>query len=216
MTPLPTPPYTKLMSDRRIVLDLETKRSFDEVGGRNHAEKLGVSVVGLYNYDNNEYRCFQEHEFGELQNLLIDTDLIIGFNHVEFDLPVLQPYLSVDVKKFSCFDIMLNLQQILGHRIGLDSVASATLGIGKTATGLDAIKYYNEGRLEELKSYCLNDVKVTRDVFDYGIKNKKIAYTSKFGGHIKEVKVAWGDYSKKNTLLSRQQQPVEPAQYKLF
>lgn len=204
------------MSDRRIVLDLETKRSFDEVGGRNHVEKLGVSVVGIYNYDTDEYRCFLEHEFGELQNLLIDTDLIVGFNHVYFDMPVLQPYFSVDVKKLPCFDIMLDLQALIGHRVGLDSVASATLGIGKTATGLDAIRYYNEGRWEELKKYCLNDVKVTREVFEFGIKNKSVSYTSKYGNTIKQIKVNWASHSKKNAPLSRQGQPVEPAQYKLF
>lgn len=204
------------MSDSRIVLDIETQRTFDDVGGRNHLEKLGVSVVGVYNYDNNEFRCYLEHELGELQNLLIDADLIVGFNHVEFDLPVLQSYFSIDVSKLPCFDVMLDLQKIIGHRIGLDSVASATLGVGKTATGLDAIRYYNENRWDELKKYCLNDVQVTRDVFDYGIRNKKIAYTSKYGNSIKEVGVNWSAFSKKNAILSRQQQPLEPAQYKLF
>lgn len=204
------------MSDRRIVLDIETQRTFDDVGGRNHLEKLGISVVGIFNYNNNEFHCYLEHELGELQNLLIDADLIVGFNHVEFDLPVLQPYFSIDVGKLPCFDIMLDLQKIIGHRIGLNSVASATLSIGKTATGLDAIRYYNENRWEELKKYCLNDVQVTRDVFDYGIRNKKISYTSKYGNSLKEVNVSWNSWSKKNAILSRQQQPLEPAQYKLF
>lgn len=204
------------MSDKRLVLDLETKRSFDEVGGRNNLAQLGVSVVGIYNYDTDEYRCYVEKEFGELQNLLIDASLIIGFNHMGFDLPVLQPYLSVDTAKFPCFDIMLDFQARVGHRIGLDVLAKATLGIGKTASGLDAIKYYHEERWDELKSYCLNDVKVTKEIFDYGTQNKKIAYTSKFGQTRKELKVDWSPFTNRKSNSSLQNKPPEPAQYKLF
>lgn len=204
------------MTDRRLVLDLETKRTFDDVGGRNQMDKLGISVVGIYDYSTDEYRCYTENEFGELQNLLIDSTMIIGFNHIQFDMPVLQPYLSIDVNKLPCFDIMLNIQEVIGHRIGLDSIASATLGIGKTATGLDAIKFYNEGRWDELKKYCLNDVKVTKEVLDYGIKNKKIFYTSKFGQTKKECKVDWSQCNKNVVNELATQSPAVPAQYKLF
>lgn len=204
------------MTDKRLVLDLETKKTFDDVGGRNNLDKLGVSVVGVYDYAADRYTAYVESEFGQLQNLLIDASLIIGFNHVWFDMPVLQPYLSVDVKKLPCFDIMLDLQEKLGHRVGLDSVASATLGTGKTASGLDAIRYFNEGRWDELKSYCLNDVKVTKEVFDHGIKAKKIHYTSKFGQQKKELKVDWSAYGKKQTHETFSAAMPEPAQYKLF
>lgn len=205
-----------MSKDRRLVLDLETKKTFDDVGGRNNIEKLGVSVVGVYDYATDEYTAYLEKDFGKLQNLLIDSSLIIGFNHIGFDMPVLQPYLSVDVNTLPYFDIMVGIQEIIGHRVGLDSVASATLGIGKTASGLDAIKYYNENRWDELKAYCLNDVKVTKEVLDYGIKHKKIKYTSKFGQHVKQIKVDWSKYSGKNALENIKQTQSAPAQYKLF
>lgn len=198
--------------DQRIILDIETKRTFDEVGGREHIDQLEVSVVGVYSYSNDEYRCYEEKEMGQLQNLLINSSLIIGFNHVWFDLPVMQPYFSIDVKQLPVFDIMLDCQQKLGHRIGLDSLAQATLGIGKTGHGLDAIKYFREGRMDELKSYCLNDVKVTKGIFDFGISQGKISYLSKIGQHKKELAVDWKKYHKPKKDLT----PAAPAQYKLF
>ena len=203
------------MKDKRVVLDLETKNTFDAVGGRNHLEKLGISVVGLYQYETDTYTAFLEKDFGVLQNILIDASLIVGFNHVYFDMPVLQPYLSVDVKKLPCFDIMLDLQKILGHRVGLDAVASATLGTGKTASGLDAIKFYQEGRWDELKAYCLSDVKITKDVFEFGIANNLVRFSSKFGKGQKEVKVNWKDYSKGRALKSFEENKTD-AQYMLF
>lgn len=204
------------MTDRRIVLDLETKRTFDEVGGRNQLDKLGVSVVGVYDYNTDEYICYEEKDFGKLQNRLIDASLIIGFNHIYFDMPVLQPYLSVDVKNLPCFDIMLDIQERLGFRISLDSVATATLGKGKIGTGLDAIKYFNEGRWQELKDYCLMDVKVTKEVLDFGIKNKKIHYKPKFGHTHRELKVNWSSHNKNQANSIVETAKNEPAQYKLF
>lgn len=199
--------------DRRLVLDLETKRTFDEVGGRDRLDQLQVTVVGIYDYSSGEYLTYEEREMGALQNRLINASLIIGFNHVGFDMPVLQPYLSIDAKKLPLFDIMLDLQQKLGHRIGLDSVATATLGVGKTGHGIDAIRFYREGKIKELKEYCLNDVKVTKEVFDYGIENGKIHYFSKMGNIKKELPVEWGKY--KSAGLGRSTR-TEPAQYKLF
>ncbi len=201
-------------ADKRIVLDLETKRTFDEVGGREHLDQLEVTVVGVFDYGTEEYIIFEEREIGKLQNLLINASLIIGFNHISFDMPVLQPYLSLDVKTLPLFDIMVDFQQRVGHRISLDSIAQATLGVGKTGHGLDAIRYYREGKMKELKEYCLNDVKVTKEVFDFGIANGKISYMSKFGNQKKDLVVDWKGY--KNTKKLTSTQPPAPAQYKLF
>ncbi len=198
--------------DRRLILDIETKKTFDEVGGREHMDQLGVSVVGVYCYATDKYDIYEEKDLGHLQNKLIDSSLIIGFNHIGFDMPVLQTYFSVDVTKFPLFDIMAELQAKLGHRIGLDAVAQATLGIGKTGHGLDAIRYFREGKMEELKKYCLNDVKVTRDVFEYGINNGRVYYTSRFGQQKKELAVDWKHCRKPSTVTDK----AAPAQYKLF
>ena len=199
--------------DKRLVLDIETKGTFDEAGGRGHFENMQISVVGVYDYSNDEYRAYEEKELGQLQNVLINSSLIIGFNHIGFDMPILQNYLSIDVTKLPLFDIMLDFQKKMGHRIGLDSIAQATLGVGKSGSGLDAIRYFREGKIKELKEYCLNDVKVTRQVFDYGIENGKIFFMSKMGNQKKELAVDWKKYKKPKT---DKENPPEQAQYKLF
>jgi DEAD/DEAH box helicase domain-containing protein len=79
------------MADK-IVLDLETKKSFDEVGGQQNAHLLEISVVGVYSYGRDRYRAFRESEFGELEEWLKKADLVIGFNSKSFDFTVLQPY----------------------------------------------------------------------------------------------------------------------------
>lgn len=177
---------------KKIVLDLETQRTFEEVGGRNY-EDLLVSVVGIYRYDNQSYECYLEKEIHHLENLLIDCELLIGFNHRKFDLPVLQRYLHMKGDEIPMLDIMEDIANTIGHRVSLDSVAQATLRVGKTGHGLDAIEFYRKGEWEKLKEYCLNDVKITKEVYEYGCENGHVYYLTRDGMDRKSVKVNWSD-----------------------
>lgn len=177
----------------QIVLDLETQRSFDEVEGRNF-EKLGVSLVGIYRYDLDRYESFRESELPSLEPILASCTRIIGFNTHRFDFPVLQPYFqNLRLAKLPGLDLLEELEKILGHRVSLNSVAQATLDVGKGGSGLDAIRYYRSGDFESLEKYCLQDVRLTKDVFEFGKKFGHLYYLSKDGSHRLEAKVAWRD-----------------------
>lgn len=179
----------------KIVLDLETQRTFDDVGGRNY-EDLLVSVVGVYRYDTDSYECYLEQDLPRLENLLIDCELIVGFNHRKFDLPVLQRYFKLDGARLPMLDLMESITETLGHRVSLESVAQATLGVGKTGHGLDAIDFFQRGEWDKLKSYCLNDVKITKEVYEYGVQNGYVYYLTRDGTDRKSLKVQWGDHEK--------------------
>ncbi|MCB9803159.1 ribonuclease H-like domain-containing protein [Candidatus Nomurabacteria bacterium] len=160
-----------------IVLDLETKKTFDEVGGHQNQHLLGVSLVGVYSYNLDKYRGFKEEEFAELLELLKNAGLVIGFNSKFFDFPVLQPYYKdFDLSTIPHLDIMEEVVHALGHRLKLESVAQSTLGYGKSGSGLDAIVYYRNNDWEKLIKYCLDDVKVTKEIYDYGLKHGNIWY----------------------------------------
>jgi DEAD/DEAH box helicase domain-containing protein len=131
------------MSDK-IVLDLETKKTFDEVGGHHNSHLLEVSVCGVYSYARDEYRGFKEHEFAEMLEWLKAADLIIGFNSKHFDFTVLQPYYpNFNLGQLPHLDILEEITNILGRRLKLESVAQETLGYGKSGDGLDAIRYFH-------------------------------------------------------------------------
>ncbi len=179
------------MTNKKIVLDLETQKTFDEVGGRNYQDLL-ISVVGIYRYETDTYECYLEDELHHLENLLIDAEVTIGFNHRKFDFPVLQRYCRVDLSQLPMVDLMESIANIIGHRVSLDSVAQATLQIGKTGHGLDAIEYHRKGEWEKLKAYCLNDVKITKEVYDYGVRHGHVYYLTRDGMDRRSVRVDWG------------------------
>lgn len=168
----------------QVILDVETKKTFDEVGGQGFAERLGVSFVGVCVREGfsgkGEMRRFFEQDIPELFPLLEKADVVIGFNIDDFDMQTLVPYYSADITTIPTLDILTRIKDSAGHRIGLDAVAQATLGIGKSGNGLDAIKYYQNKEWEKLASYCLQDVEVTRDVYDFGLQKGLVKFKNKW------------------------------------
>src|SRR3989344_3081531 len=158
----------------KIVLDLETQKDFNEVGGRNKHHLLRISVAGIYTFFDDSYQIFEEKDVHKLGEILVSADQIIGYNIRQFDYAVLKPYLNFSIEQIPTLDILEEIEKTLGHRIGLDSVSSATLGTGKTGTGLQAISLWRAGQIEELKKYCLNDEKITKEVYEYGRANGKL------------------------------------------
>ena len=181
-----------------VYFDLETQRSFSDVGGSAHKEKMGVSVAVTYSTARGGYRIYGESELGELVDELIRADLVVGWNHIQFDYPVLQGYTIYDlVSQTVNLDMMLDLETKLGFRLKLDSVASATLGEGKTADGLDALRWWQQfkktgdpGFMMKIAEYCAYDVKVTRFVHEYALQNGCLKYDDR-GGAMQDVAVDW-------------------------
>lgn len=171
----------------KIVLDLETQKDFSEVGGRSRPQKLRVSVAGIYSYAEDKYEAFEEGELLKLGEVLQTCDQVIGFNIKQFDLAVLKPYFNFSLQEIPTLDILLEIEKQLGHRISLDAVAKATVGTGKTGTGREAIAFWKSGRIEELKKYCLSDVRLTREVYEYGVRNGKLLYRDFF--EVREIPV---------------------------
>ena len=165
---------------KKIVLDLETQKSFQEVGGRGKNHLLKISVCGIYDYSTDKYSTYEEHELPKLAPILQTADQIIVFNIKDFDFEVLRPYLNFDIFQIPYLDILEEIEKVIGHRIKLELVAQGTLGTGKSGNGLEAILYYKNGRFDLLKKYCLDDVKITKQVYDYALSNGKLLYKDFF------------------------------------
>ncbi|MCC6711441.1 MAG: ribonuclease H-like domain-containing protein [Candidatus Pacebacteria bacterium] len=167
----------------QVILDVETKKTFDEVGGY-FPDRLGISFVGVnvrHNFgEEGEYQSYFEQDLPKLFPLLEKADVVVGFNIDGFDMPTFSSYYAGDISKIPTLDIMLRIKDVTGHRIGLDAVAKETLGIGKTGDGLDAIKYYQTQQWEKLEKYCLQDVKVTKEILDYGYSKGEIKFRNKW------------------------------------
>jgi len=162
-----------------VYFDLETQRSLDEVGGRTSVRKLGMSAAVTYNTATNSFHRYTEKRVRALVDELRSAELIVGFNVLEFDYEVLRGYGEFPFERLPTLDLMEHLARRLGFRVSLDSVATATLRLGKTGDGLQAIRWYRQGQLDKVLSYCQQDVDITRRVHEYGRQFKMIYYWDK-------------------------------------
>lgn len=169
-----------------VIFDLETKKFFDETGNSDPS-KLGVSIVSLYrrkldesfNEKEGELLSFWENEFNDMWKHFLEADRIIGFNSLGFDIPALSPYSPSTFSTLAHFDIMARIREIGGRRVSLNAIAKETLGQGKIDTGENATLYWQKGdkeSLKKLKVYCEKDVLLTKDVYDFGLKNKSLKF----------------------------------------
>lgn len=168
-----------------VVFDIETQFLFQEVG-YDH-KKLKVSVVGTYDYKTDEYKAYTEKELPDLFRKFEHARMLIGFNSNKFDLPVLAPYYVGNIFQFPHLDLLDEVEKSLGFRVSLDDLARATLNHKKSGSGLMAIEYFRNGELEKLKQYCLDDVRLTKEIYEFGKKEGKLYFLS--SGGKREIKV---------------------------
>ena len=178
------------MAKNIVYFDLETQKSAEEVGGWGNISKMGMSVGVTYSTARGEYKIYGEPQVNDLIAELQRADLVVGFNNLRFDYEVLHGYSALDLTQIPTLDMLVVLSEKLGHRLSLDSIATATFGVEKTAEGLQAIRWWKEGKLAEIAEYCCYDVKITKLVHEYGAAQKQLHYLNRFGKKL-TVPVSW-------------------------
>ncbi len=169
---------------RKVVFDIETRNIFEDVG-KADPTLLDISLVGVYEYETDAYTSYLVEDLPKLWPILEKADQLITFNGDHFDIPLLNKYYHGDLSKIKSLDILVEMRKALGRRVGLGNIAEATLGHGKSGNGLQAIEWWKKGDIESIRKYCLQDVKVTKEVYEYAMKHKKLKY--KDGTDIKDV-----------------------------
>jgi len=176
-----------------VYFDLETQKTFDEVGGRNNIAALKFACGVTWSTSRNDFAVYWESDVPALMAELKAADRIVGFNVINFDYEVLRAYMPTDAYAFRAIrttDMLADIFRALGFRLSLDSLAKATLGETKTADGLQSVEWFRNGELDKVVEYCKADVDITRRVYEFGRQNGFVHYYSKLGSKLK-VKVSW-------------------------
>ncbi len=173
-----------------VYFDLETQKSAADVGGWGHKPEMLMSVGVTYSTGAGEYQIYDEAKVQDLIKQLRRADLVVGFNLINFDYDVLSHYTVFDFHEVLTLDLMKDLEATLGHRLSLESLAVPTLGAPKVADGLQALKWWKEGKIFEIAEYCCFDVKITKELHEYGQAHGEVFYNDRFGQK-RTVKVKW-------------------------
>jgi DEAD/DEAH box helicase domain-containing protein len=173
-----------------LFFDVETQRTFDEVGGRHNTRNLGLAVAVTYSTADEAFHHYTEQNVPDLIAELKAADLVVGFNVLKFDYEVLRAYTDAQLTRLPTVDMLDQIYRRLGFRISLDNLATSTLGSTKSADGLQAVRWYREGRIQEILDYCQQDVEITRQLYEYGKRHKHLKYRGR-NGRLQMVPVNW-------------------------
>ncbi len=178
---------------RKIVFDIETRNIFSDVGSSDPT-LLDIAIVGIHDSKTDTYSSFSQEELKDLWPILERADMIIGFYSENFDLPLLNKYYPGDLSKIKHLDILKEIRKQYGRGMSLNKLAVGTLNTGKSGDGLEAVKWWKEGKIDQIRKYCLDDVKITKEIYDYAVKNKKLSF--KEGHNVKEFPINTDDWEK--------------------
>ncbi len=180
---------------RKITFDIETKNLFQDVGSNNPAD-LDISVVCIHDSLTDTYSSFVDPDYSKLWPLIEQADMLITFNGDHFDIPLLEKYYKKDLKHIKSIDLLKEVKNSLGKRIKLDSIAEATLGRNKSGHGLEAIGWWKTGEVDKIIKYCTEDVRITKELYEYALKNKHLKY--KDMGVAKDIPIDPSNWEKKD------------------
>jgi len=181
----------KISKEQRILyFDLETQKSAEDVGGWGNIHDMKLAVGVVWDSCEQEYFSYQENTALQLVEKLQTADLVVGFNVKKFDYGVLQPYAGFDLDEITTFDMLIDINKKLGHRLSLNHLAENTLNAKKSADGLVSLQWYKEGEIDKIIKYCRQDVEITRDLFLYGESHGYVKYSTR-SGVVKDLKVDW-------------------------
>jgi DEAD/DEAH box helicase domain-containing protein len=173
---------------RKITFDIETRNIFADVNST-ESTALDLSVVCIHDSKTDEYTSYLQEDLPKLWPILEQADMLITFNGDHFDIPLLNKYYSGDLKKIKSLDLLVEVRNFLGRRIKLDTIAEATLGTHKSGHGLQAVEWWKTGEIDKIIKYCIEDVKITKQLYDYALANGKLKYKDLVGGAIKDIKL---------------------------
>lgn len=171
---------------RTVVFDIETANWMSDIGSSDPAD-LTIALVCIHDSETDSYSSYLEHELPQLWNILERTDILVGYNSDHFDVPLLNKYYPGDLTRIKSLDLMKEIYTSLGRRLKLDTVAEATLGEKKSASGAQSLQWWRAGEIEKVREYCLKDVEITKKIFDYALQNGSIKYRDLGKAH--EVKL---------------------------
>ena len=180
LTHIPLPPPKNF-----VVFDVETRRSAAEVGGWNRADRMGVSIAVAYDSKADNYFAYQQEELPALFEKLRAADLVVGFNSLRFDYAVLSAFAPFDLHKLPSLDLLQRVYERLSYRLTLDNLGQATLNEPKSASGLQALEWWQQGKLDDITTYCRKDVDITRRLYLHGLEHGFLLFRNKAGSPVR-------------------------------
>jgi hypothetical protein len=163
-------------------------------------EGMGISCIGAYDCREQRYRIFLKDNFQDFQKLLDSRSLLVGFNSLAFDNPLITSNGFTIPDSLQQYDILVEVWRAHGLSpefkypshvgFGLDDCCRVNFNTGKSGHGALAPVQWQRGEFGSVIDYCLNDVDLTSKLFIF-ILNSPGEFKSPKTGEKIEIRMPW-------------------------
>ena len=181
----PAPDAAGPARPRVVFFDLETQRSAEDVGGWHNAHLMRLALAVTWDARRQRFETFAEGQVPALLARLREADLVVGFNSRRFDYRVLRGYTDEALDALPTFDVLEAVHARLGFRLSLGHLAQETLGVAKSGDGLQSLRWWREGRVEEVERYCRQDVALLRDLLAHAEAHGHLIFRTRSGERVR-------------------------------
>jgi hypothetical protein len=178
------------LESNTLVLDIEIQDAITNPADWDNTDKMKIACCVVYSYRENRYHVYGPNDIEYLRNILISADRIVTYNGNKFDLPII---FGLPNRTFPTglpsYDILAEIWTSLhldpltftdAHKgYSLDRVCKYTLGKGKSGSGAMAPFLFKQGDIWKVIDYCIHDVALTKELYDYIVYNKCIIKNSR-------------------------------------
>lgn len=159
----------------------DTEADIEYCAGWHDHANMGISVIGAYDYAQDRYRVFCQDNMHEFAAALESTELLVGFNNIPFDNAVIRAAWAPMIKlpdgwEAKCYDLLRETWAAAGlgpdfnfkthGGYSLDAMCERNFGTKKSGNGALAPKLWQRGAIGNVIDYCLNDIRLTKQLFD--------------------------------------------------
>ena len=151
-------------------------------GWHDHAN-MGISCIGAWDSKTDSPRVYLTDNLIEFQRLINNADVLVSYNGIPFDNHLLRAN-GFKIEDAKCYDLLREIWLASGlpptfnykthGGFGLDAVCDANFGSRKSGNGALAPVLWQRGNIGEVIDYCLNDIRMTKQLFDFVISGKPI------------------------------------------
>ena len=156
--------------------DGSTSPAFTYCAGWHDHANMGISCIGVYDYQDDRYRVFLPDNLDEFQELARNRDYVAGFNSVQFDDELCR---ANGIQIRTTYDLLHHVRTAAGEPkvwtrgvssagFALENLAQANLGHGKSGNGALAPELWQKGEQGKVIDYCLQDIQITRRLIEMG------------------------------------------------
>ena len=177
-------------SGETYIIDIQTRKTYEDVGGKKGTYQMGISYAALLNHDTDEITVYTEQDINMLINNIFSSRLVVGLSLKKFIYQVLSGYGNSDFENIRSLDVLDYLRKKIIRRPSIEELLSGTLDINRSIDNMKIARLFKEGKSDEVRQITIQNVKDLNSIYTFG-KQRGHVFINDDTGQRWKISVCW-------------------------